>query len=214
MEVMASDDGSGTEQAEWLLRYCAEVARRYPFVLPPAVQTANTGKGGAIYAGWNSAGDDVTHLAFADADGAVPPDEVARLIGVSMRHPETAVIAVRTGEDETVVIRTPGRRIAGEVFRALVRWLFRFPVPDTQCGCKVIPRTAYAAAAPELRERRFCFDVELIWHLLRAGVPLRPVPIHWSERPGSRMKPSSVWSMFTTLYQIRRRLGDWREAQR
>jgi dolichyl-phosphate beta-glucosyltransferase len=90
----------------------------------------------------------------------------------------------------------------------LVRFFFRLPVPDTQCGFKVVPAAAYRAVRGELREHRFCFDVELTLYLQRARVEITAVPIDWAESPGSRVRPSTVRDMFFSLLRLRRRLRD------
>ncbi len=212
VEVLAVDDGSGSGEQAWLHDYCEEMRRGFPFLRPALALPVNAGKGGAVYAGWAAAGEDVTHLAFADADGAIPPREVARLISLARDSPESACFGIRTGGGGTRVERTPGRKIAGLVFRGIVRTLFRFPIPDTQCGFKIVPAAAWRSCREDLREKRFCFDVDLTWHLLHQGVPLRTVPIDWRERPGSRLRPGSVWAMVRSLWSLRQRLGDWRPS--
>lgn len=210
VEVLTVDDGSGAGEQEWLRNYCEEMRREFPSLRPPLLLPENAGKGGAVYAGWATAGAEVTHLAFVDADGAIPPREAIRLIHLARGVPASACFGIRTGADGTLVERTLGRRIAGLVFRAIVKTLFRFPLPDTQCGFKIVPAAAWRLCRAHLRENRFCFDVELTWHLLRQGTPLLAAPIDWSERPGSRLRPGSVWAMVSSLWTLRQRLGSWR----
>jgi len=207
--VRVVDDGSSPEQQAWLRDYIAEMCTTLSCLEPAQINTHNAGKGGAVYSGWDGPGG-AELLAFADADGAVPPEEVARVIRVAALHPLAATYAVRTGAEGTRVVRSLPRRLAGAVFRWLVRRLFHFPVPDTQCGCKVIPAAAYAAVRSELSEHRFTFDVELTWHLLRRGVEVRALPVHWSERPGSHLRAASVCAMFKSLRALRRQLGNWK----
>lgn len=209
-DILPVDDGSGPAEAEWLKDYSAELRERFPFLREPLICPENSGKGGAVYAGWERAEESVTHLAFVDADGAVPAREVLRLTRLIPRNPDAAIFAVRTGKDGTRVVRTPMRRVVGSVFRIFVRALFRFPLPDTQCGFKIVPAPAWRRALPDLSERRFCFDVDLTWHLLRQGVPVLPAPIDWAEQPGTHIRPAGAWNMFQSLATLRRRLGDWR----
>lgn len=207
--VRVVDDGSSPEQQEWLRGYIRELQASFPRLDAPQINPTNLGKGGAIYSGWDRP-EGAGLLAFADADGAVPAGEVARLLREAVRDREGAVFAVRTGEAGTRVSRALHRRVAGWVFRRLVRRFFRFPVPDTQCGCKIVPAAAYAAFRGQLQEHRFTFDVELTWHLLRQGVGIKPVPVNWSERPGSHLRAASVLAMFRSLRGLRDRLGNWR----
>ena len=208
VRIRAVDDGSGAGEQAWLRDYVAGLAAAHGCVDPAQLNERNTGKGGAVYSGWERA-EGAAVLAFVDADGAVPPEEVVRLLRMAVEDSEGAVIAVRTGELGTRVVREMKRRVAGQVFRWIVRWHFGFPVPDTQCGCKAVPGAVFAEILPELTERRFTFDVELLWHLFRRGVRVRSVPIDWEESPGSRLQPGSALAMFRSLRALRRKLGDW-----
>lgn len=209
-EVMIVDDGSGPEEQGWLSEYVAELQAAHPGLLAPLLLHANAGKGGAVYAGWAKAAPEHTHLGFVDADGAIPPTEVARLCELLPRQPDHALYAVRTGAEGTQVRRNPARGLAGQFFRLLVKTLFRFPIPETQCGCKFVPTAAFASLAPKLTERRFCFDVDLTWHLLHLGTPIRPVPVSWTEIAGGQLRASSVLAMVRSLVQLRKTLGPWR----
>lgn len=209
VQVRVVDDGSGPEQQEWLAAWVDDQRKHFPFLDPAQLNPQNLGKGGAVYSGWDRP-EGADRLAFVDADGAVPAGEVVRVLNLTREAPGEAVYAVRTGQDGTRVSRAFHRRIAGGVFRWLVRRLFRFPLPDTQCGCKLVPAAAYAAIRQDLKEHRFTFDVELTWHLLHRGVGIEAVPIHWTESPGSRLRPGSAWQMYQSIKKLRSRLGDWR----
>jgi len=207
--VQVCDDGSGeTEQAR--LRAVVDALRATHTLLRPLVALpANQGKGGAVYAGWETATTE-EFVGFVDADGAVSPAETTRVAAIAL-HPTqsgAATIAVRVRGAGRTVERTPVRLVTGLGFRWLVRLLFGLPVPDTQCGCKIVPTAAWRPLHPHLRETRFCFDVELLCHLLRHGTRLHAVPIDWTESPGSRIKPTTVTEMLFSLLRLRRRLRD------
>ncbi len=207
-EVLVVDDGSGPAEQAWLSSYIASLRPTWPALLPPLLGPRNLGKGGAVYAGW-AAAPHHTHLGFIDADGAIPPTEAARLCALAPQFPDSALYAVRTGTANTQVRRHPARALAGSFFRLLVTALFRFPLPETQCGCKILPAAAWRACAPHLREQRFCFDIELTWHLLHQGTPIQPVPVNWSEIAGGQLRAASVLAMIRSLIQLRRHLGPW-----
>lgn len=212
VEVLVVDDGSGAEEQAWLADYLTSLRAAWPVLLPPLLLTQNAGKGGAVYAGWASAGPEHTHVGFVDADGAIPPEETARLCALTSRTPEHAVFAVRTGTDGTRVERDPARALAGKFFRLLVKALFRFPLPETQCGCKIVPVPAWQACAASLTERRFCFDVDLTWHLLHQGTAIRAVPVDWREIAGGQLRAGSVLAMIRSLIRLRLQLGPWKAS--
>lgn len=211
-EVMIVDDGSGAEEQAWLADYIRSLQTKYPALLAPLLLSENAGKGGAVYAGWAQAGTDYSLLGFVDADGAIPPEEVARLCALAPQQADHALYAVRTGTEGTHVQRHPARALAGLFFRLLVKGLFRFPIPETQCGCKLVPAAAWRAVEANLTERRFCFDVDLTWHLLKQGTVIRAVPVNWQEIAGGQLRAASVLAMVRSLVKLRGQLGSWRRT--
>lgn len=206
--VTVVDDGSSPDQAEGMAACVREVAARHPFVTPILRRDANLGKGGTVYAGWDTAAPATTWLGFVDADGAVAAGEVVRLARevVESSVEDGALYAVRYPAPADFVERRPLRGVLGRVFALLVRILFGFPLRDTQCGLKFVPAEVFRSFRGALTEFRFCFDVELTHHLLRCGVPIRARPIRWQESPGSKVRLSSAARMFLSLLALRRRL--------
>lgn len=209
VDVMIVDDGSGLEEQEWLAAFISELQGVHPGLLPPLLLAENVGKGGAVYAGWAQAQEGHNQLGFVDADGAVPPAEVARLCALVPQDPDQALYAVRTGAQGTQVERHPARAVAGQFFRLLVKMLFRFPIPETQCGCKFVPARAWRNLGSTLTEKRFCFDVDLTWHLLHQRTSIRTVPVNWQEIPGGQLRAGSVLAMVRSLVKLRGQLGSW-----
>jgi dolichyl-phosphate beta-glucosyltransferase len=207
--VQVCDDGSGEEEQARLRAIVEALRPAYPLLRPLAARPQNQGKGGAVYAGWELATTE-EFVGFVDADGAVSPDETTRVATVALSPAQAgaATIAVRVHGAGRRVQRTPVRLITGLGFRGLVRLLFGLPVPDTQCGCKIVPTAAWRALRSHLQETRFCFDVELLCHLLRHGTRLHAVPIDWVESPGSRIRPATVTEMLFSLLRLRRRLWE------
>jgi dolichyl-phosphate beta-glucosyltransferase len=207
IDIQIVDDGSGPGEQDSLEQFLAPVREKYPFVRPLRRLEANRGKGEAVYSGWDLA-DGQLWLAFVDADGAVPAAEVVRLSQM-VSNPELAgkaIFAVRLLGAGRTVKRTLARLITGQVFRWLVHALFDLPVPDTQCGFKIIPASWYRRIRGQLHEHRFCFDVELTCILLRAGCRIESVPIDWHESPGGRVHPRAIYEMLASLLRLRRRL--------
>ncbi len=207
--IQVCDDGSGKAEQTRLRAVVDALRPAHPRLRPLVALPENQGKGGAVYAGWETATTEDL-VGFVDADGAVSPDETTRVAAIALNNARngTATIAVRVRGAGRTVHRTPVRLVTGLGFRWLVRLLFGLPVPDTQCGCKIVPTAAWRALRPHLREFRFCFDVELLCHLLRHGTRLHAVPIDWTESPGSRIKPTTVTEMLFSLLRLRRRLRE------
>lgn len=206
VKIQLVDDGSGADQQSWLRLWAGDLSQRFPILLSPMLLPANVGKGGAIYAGWQKAPAGTHWLAFVDADGAVSPEEVVRVLNSLTHTTDDALWSVRTGEHGTMIRRDWGRKFSGLVFRKLVRFLFHFSVPDTQCGFKIVRSESYQKIAHLLKEHRYCFDIELTGRLEQSGASIRSIPINWEESPGSRLGPKSVLTMIRSLFQLKRRI--------
>lgn len=209
VKILVVDDGSGDDQQAWLKLWVEDLRRRFPLLLPPLCNAVNTGKGGAVYSGWKQADESAQWLAFVDADGAISPEEVVRVLRTLQSTSANALWSVRTGEQGTQVRRIFKRKFSGLVFRKLVKKLFDFPVPDTQCGFKIVEAGRYRKLEDSLQESRYCFDIELTFRLLQDGAAIENVPIHWDESPGSRLGPKSVFTMLRSVLGLKRRLGNW-----
>ena len=211
VEILVVDDGSSAPAAEAMAKAVAELGREYPWVRPIHQLPVNSGKGGAVYAGWGIANPATTWLAFVDADGAVSAAETVRLIRLAVdlptKEPRTAIFALRDTGNREAVKRTLIRGLLGQVFRQFVRSLFNLSIPDTQCGLKLVPQASYQKIRPRLTEKRFCFDVELTALLERKGVEIKGVPIRWEESPGSKVRFGSALKMLLSLASIRYNLG-------
>lgn len=210
--IVIVDDGSGEPEAGRTREIVAHAATRWPGLFAePVLLSANRGKGGAVYAGWESpeaAGAEL--VCFVDADGSVPAAEVVRLIG-ELRGDRAerwqALFGSRVKLLGSRVERLPSRHYVGRVFATLVTIITGLTIYDSQCGLKVVRRRAYNTIAGELTEHRFVFDVELALRLLRHHFAIREVPIDWTEIPGSKVRLlRDSWRMATGLLRIRERL--------
>ena len=181
--ITVVDDCSGEDDA----RKMQECVRKCGPRVTYSRLTANLGKGGAVYAGWDSAHDS-EWLGLLDADGSIPPSEVVRLLGM-LRNEDLpdALFASRCKILGHTIQRSLLRHLGGRVFATLVATATGIPVYDSQCGFKLIRRKCYEAIRSKLREKRFAFDVELLVVLRNSGAKVIEVPIDWFDVPGSKL---------------------------
>ncbi|MEM6911026.1 MAG: glycosyltransferase [Verrucomicrobiota bacterium] len=203
--ILLVDDGSGEREAESLSRLAERLRATFPALLPPLLLTRHQGKGAAIRAGWDQLAPSHTWLAFIDADGAVSPRELLRLLQLQGTESE-AIFSSRRARPRRKVERAFDRRLMGLVFHLLEKLLLDTGLSDTQCGCKMLPSSLWQALSPQARETQFLFDIELAILLQRAGVPIREVPIDWQEVGGSRLHWSEPFRMAASLGALRHRL--------
>jgi dolichyl-phosphate beta-glucosyltransferase len=212
--VVIVDDGSGSPEQSLTRSIVDEFRSRYPSILAePVFLKRNFGKGGAVYAGWKTHSSESAPklLCFVDADGAVPASEVGRLIEellADQRHRWDALFGSRVKMLGATLDRRITRHYIGRVFATLVSTLTGIEIYDSQCGLKVIRRSAYAAIENQLQETRFVFDVELTLLLLQRGFKVREIPINWKEVPGSKVRLlRDTIRMFSGILRIRQRFG-------
>jgi dolichyl-phosphate beta-glucosyltransferase len=164
------------------------------------LRVPHAGKGAAVRAGMLASDGDLA--VFADADMATPPDQLPRLL----RALESADLALGSRVQPDGSDRRAGqpayRRLLGQLFHALAAAWVTGPVPDTQCGFKGFRREAAHDLFGRQRIGSIVFDAEIIHLARRRGYRVAIVPVEWSDRRGSRMRPSPAlavrvaWDLF------------------
>jgi dolichyl-phosphate beta-glucosyltransferase len=188
-EIVVVDDGSGPEAARAQEEAVAAAARVLaeagaPHSVSLVRSSTNVGKGAAIRMAWGPATTD--WLGFVDGDGAVPAAEVWRLatrLGRAGPEPEfEALVSTRVRSAERRVRRTPLRALQGRIFARASRLLLALPpMSDPQCGLKFFRASRVAPLLPQLRERRWLLDLEVLGLLAREGASVAEEPIDWQE---------------------------------
>jgi dolichyl-phosphate beta-glucosyltransferase len=214
VRILVVDDGSSASERDALASVVNELASRHPSLLPPLLLPENQGKGGAILAGWQ-AGHAANWFGFADADGATPAREVARVLKYAVERagsPE-CFFASRIKLLGRQVERKMSRHLMGRVYATLVGSLIHPGVYDSQCGFKIISARAFAAISDVISEKRFAFDVDLLAALIDAGISIEEVPIDWKDIPGSKVSfLKDTVRMFVSLLRIRAKRRERRAA--
>ncbi len=208
VQVQIIDDGSEFLH-QGLYRQLMELLEgTFPFLMQPLTLEENAGKGAAVYAGWG-ANQSADFLAFADADGAVGPDEVVRVLNQIRNDTDaenTLYAASRIENEATQVQRRAVRNLGGLTFRWLRKHLFAFPIEDTQCGFKVIPGTFFRNNGEKLYEPGFAFDLELLYRAQKAGLKMIEVPVTWADKKGGHMGLLNSVGLFKDLLRLKGQL--------
>ncbi len=199
-EVIAVSDGStdGSEQA----------LSDLPAGLVRSVRLQhNRGKGEALRVGFTLGRG--RFLGFIDADGDLPPDQVATLAAIAHEKgtPPPDVVMGSKRHPDSQVVYPPLRRVYSWAWQQLVLVLFGLHVRDTQTGLKLVRRDVLADVLPRMVEKRFAFDLELLVVASRLGYHrFVEVPVRIRQRFGSTVSPRAVAGMFADLLAIYYRL--------
>lgn len=200
-EVLVVDDGSHDQTAQAV----ESVAHRCPHLRLIRL-TGNMGKGAAVRRGMQAARG--TYQLFADADGATPIEELARLESALLAGADLAIGSrALASQDPAFTVRARWHRsLLGTVFNNIVQRLGLRDITDTQCGFKLfrgsIAQDLFSVACVD----GYAFDLELLYVARQRGYRLAEVPINWVDQPGSKVRP---WRdglvMLQELLAIRKR---------
>ncbi|PWA94908.1 nucleotide-diphospho-sugar transferases superfamily protein [Artemisia annua] len=198
-EVIIVDDGS----SDGTKRVAFDFVRKYKVDNVRVVLLGkNQGKGEAIRKGMLHSRGKL--LLMLDADGATKVDDLAKL--------ENQILAVAkakhqsTGESNEVIEDIPivafgSRAHLEKKALATRKWYRNFlmkgfhvvvllaagpGVRDTQCGFKMFTRAAARKLFTNIRLKRWCFDVELVYLSKFFHIPIVEISVTWSEIPGSK----------------------------
>ncbi|KAL9230132.1 hypothetical protein vseg_005521 [Gypsophila vaccaria] len=228
-EVVIVDDGSmdGTKSVafEFVKKYNIENVR----VL---LLGRNHGKGEAIRKGMLHSRGNL--LLMLDADGATQVNDLEKLetqicavvkkefhtdnadagnSSLGMSDVPVAAFGSRAHlEEKAIATRKWHRNFLMKGFHLVVLLAAGPGIRDTQCGFKMFTRAAAQKLFRNVRLKRWCFDVELVYLCKWFGIPMLEISVTWSEIPGSKVNilsiPNMLWEL--VLMSVGYRTGMWK----
>jgi glycosyltransferase involved in cell wall biosynthesis len=145
---------------------------------------ARPGKGAAVRRGLLTSR--ARFVGYMDADLATPVETLDTVLPLLSQW--QVVVGSRRARGARVAVRQPAvRTLGGIVFRAMARRVLP-GVADTQCGFKFFAGDLARTVARRLRIDGFAFDVELLRAVTDMGVPVKEIPVVWSDGPGSTLR--------------------------
>jgi len=182
-EVLVVDDGS-TDATASVVETAASSVPEIRLLRAPLRQ----GKGAAVRRGMQAA---VGRLQlFADADGATPIQELARLEQAVASGADMAI------GSRALASRLPGyavqtrfyRTIMSDLFNSVVRQSSLRGISDTQCGFKLFRQAVAADLFGVSLIDGYGFDFELLYVAQQRGYRIAEIPVNWSHQHGSKFR--------------------------
>jgi dolichyl-phosphate beta-glucosyltransferase len=182
-QILVVDDGS-TDDTAAVVGALASSSPQIQLLRSPL----RRGKGAAVRQGMRAA---VGRLQlFADADGATPIQELARLEQALAGGADLAI------GSRTLASRSPDyavqarlyRTVLGNLFNAVVRRCGLAGITDTQCGFKLFRQTVATDLFGVSSIDGYGFDLELLYVAQQRGYGIAEIPVNWSDRPGSKVR--------------------------
>jgi glycosyltransferase involved in cell wall biosynthesis len=160
--VLVVDDGSPDSTAECARNAGAEVV----------VHAQNGGKGAAIKTGFKlllERGFD--YVLILDGDGQHLPEEIERFVAAAAM-PCGMFVGNRMHETKGMPLL---RLLTNQMMSRLISWLCKQPIPDTQCGFRMIHRNVIPSLFCE--SNAYDYETEMLLIASRAGHRVGSVPV-------------------------------------
>ncbi|KAJ7981411.1 dolichyl-phosphate beta-glucosyltransferase-like [Quillaja saponaria] len=228
-EVIIIDDGS----ADGTKRVAFDFVKKYTVDNVRVILLGrNHGKGEAIRKGMLHSRGEL--LLMLDADGATKVTDLEKLenkiqavarkefacgdsaaTGSSFRISDIPIAAFGSRahlEEKALATRKWYRNFLMRGFHLVVLLAAGPGIRDTQCGFKMFTRAAARKLFTNIRLKRWCFDVELVFLCKWFRIPISEISVNWSEIPGSKVHPLSIPNMLLELLlmSVGYRTGMWR----
>jgi dolichyl-phosphate beta-glucosyltransferase len=206
-EILVVDDGSRDGTAR-----CVEELTGVVPNLRLLRNPGNRGKGYSIRHGFRESRG--RRILVTDADLSTPIEEIRKLLPLLDAEGFGGAIGSRAVDRSTVEVPQGWRRrTMGKTFNALVRLFTGLPFKDTQCGFKLLDRSAFGPVFSMARVDRFSYDVEILMLARLQGVRVAEVPVIWRDSPISKvgmLRDSSQMLWDVLRMALRAKTGGYR----
>jgi dolichyl-phosphate beta-glucosyltransferase len=174
--VVVIDNGSADRTVDLVTQI------QSPRVAINVIGCAELGKGFAVRRGIVTS--QARFIGYMDADLATPI-ETLDLVVPLLECGYQAVVGSRHVKGAIRAERQSVHRVLGGLFFRVMAHQVLPGIADTQCGFKFFEGRLVREFAHELRIAGYAFDVELLGRIIEQGMPVKEIPVVWSDKDGS-----------------------------
>lgn len=206
-ELLLIDDGSRVPVTKLVAAAMKQNPSAFKRKLPVFVQRlpVNMGKGAAIRFGVEKSRG--SYVVFSDIDLSVPIENLELMLH-HLKH-NALVVASRRSEGSTITVHQPFiRELSGRIFTALSNIICDTGVGDVTCGFKGYTRDVAVKLFAQARINRWVFDSEIVYLARKYAIPVVEMPVSWSNKEGSKVKPADMFQSLVDLVRVR-----WNDAR-
>lgn len=152
---------------------------------------AKKGKGGAIQLGWMRSKAQVR--CYLDVDLSTSFKALPQLVNAIHKKSYDIAIGSRLIPGAKVEGRSFLREFFSRAYNLLAQTTFPgLGIKDLQCGCKAVSPRIAEFLLPQIKNKRFFFDTELLLLARFWGATIAEIPVDWKDEPDSRVNIVSV----------------------
>lgn len=171
-----SNDGTGA--------LAEELEREHPGTVKALLLTIK-GRGLALKEAWLNSDADI--VMYMDVDLSTDIRHIPRLIRMVADEGCDVAVGTRLARGSRTK-RSIKREITSRGYVALIRATFpRMRISDAQCGFKALSRRAVQDLVPDIENRMWFFDTELLVLAHRRGYRICSLPVRWDEDPDTKV---------------------------
>lgn len=158
------------------------------------------GRGRAVIKAWNNSQANI--LAYMDIDLSTDIKHLPNLVKALQNGADLAV-GSRLLKQSRVEKRSYKREFISRIYNILIKLLFQTKFSDAQCGFKAITKKAARQILPEIKDKGWFMDSELLIIAEKSGFNLYEEPVLWIDNPGSTVRViPTIWGDLRGLFRL------------
>jgi glycosyltransferase involved in cell wall biosynthesis len=167
----------------------------------------NRGKGYAIKYGTKFVTKDV--VTFLDADMELDPKQISILMEYMKKYNADIVVGSKRHPLSKIEYYPLARRFLSQMYNIVLRALLQLNLRDTQAGFKLIKREAVQKIFPQMRVKRYAFDVEFLAYANRYKYKIveAPIILKFTRKGWGRINFMTVLNIFLDTVAVASRFG-------